>query len=459
MTNAAPAPTCQPQENSYTYLPSERLEAELASFASSLHALTARWLDLLTEFDKRKLWHSWGCRNAAHWLSWHCAVDPTTAREQVRVARALENLPSVREAFQKGQISYSKVRAISRATTGNNEKALLDLALHCTAAQLERLVRQFRRAHDPEELQDDLAARHQARQLKHRELEDGSVVISVRLDPQEAEAVLKAVDQQASRLKAMSRHLGDEMSPEQARADGLVALAEMKISDDRSRLDGVSSRKRSGATRTPDRYQVVVHVDEKALAGDPGGRADDQSGETLSIAAIGRIACDASITTVVHHEGRAPTIGRRSRNVPAWIRRSLAERDKGCLFPGCDSAAYLEAHHVDFWGLGGETCLDNLVQLCWAHHRLLHEDIFSVQAEDVRGETRFTFLHQDGSLIQPLPLPQESSLTHPKELLSKLGVTVCDTACVPDWDGERLNASLVVEGLLGCEPSDPLEPA
>jgi len=122
-------------------VPLERVEAELCSLAGQIAAATCRFLVLLGDFDAREGWAGWNIRSCAQWLSWRCGLDLRTAREQVRVARALRDLPETREAFAQGRLSYSKVRAISRVATPRSEPDLVEAALHAPAAQIERLTR------------------------------------------------------------------------------------------------------------------------------------------------------------------------------------------------------------------------------------------------------------------------------------------------------------------------------
>jgi hypothetical protein len=122
----------------------EALEDEITELASHIHAATCRWLGLVAEYDAREGWGHWGCRSCAHWVSWRCGIAPVAAREHVRVARRLQELPLIREAFAAGQLSYSKARALTRVEEVEREAELLELARHATAAQLERLVRAYR---------------------------------------------------------------------------------------------------------------------------------------------------------------------------------------------------------------------------------------------------------------------------------------------------------------------------
>src|SRR5215218_6571507 len=89
----------------------ERLEDEIVELAAHIHAATCRWLGLVAEFDRLRGWEAWGCRSCAHWIAWRCSISDVAARDQVRVARRLQELPRIREAYAAGELSYSKVRA------------------------------------------------------------------------------------------------------------------------------------------------------------------------------------------------------------------------------------------------------------------------------------------------------------------------------------------------------------
>src|SRR3954467_2857234 len=126
--------------------PLDELEAEIRELAGHIAAATCRWLLLVAEFDRRSGWAVDGVVSMAHWLSWRCGVALHTAREQVRVGRALETLPLVRDAFLTGRLSYSKVRAVTRIAPPAREPTLLHIAENATGAQVERLVSGYRRA-------------------------------------------------------------------------------------------------------------------------------------------------------------------------------------------------------------------------------------------------------------------------------------------------------------------------
>ena len=191
--------------------PLERLEREIGELAAHIHAATCRWLGLVAEYDRREGWAEWGCKSCAQWLSWHCALAPPAAREQVRVARRLLELPLIREAFGRGELSYSQVRALSRVATAELESSLLELARYATAAQLERTLRAYRGVVERELSPADAA--HGERYLVCEHDDDGSLLIRGRLPAEEGALVLGALDAARDSLRggphAAQRSSGD----------------------------------------------------------------------------------------------------------------------------------------------------------------------------------------------------------------------------------------------------------
>jgi hypothetical protein len=122
-----------------------QLQDEVATMASHIYAGICHLLELVGELDRRGSWEESGCGSCAEWLAWRCALLPGAAREHVRVARRLPELPLVHEAFAQGELSYAKVRALTRVADADSEEELLELARVMTAAQLERALRAFRR--------------------------------------------------------------------------------------------------------------------------------------------------------------------------------------------------------------------------------------------------------------------------------------------------------------------------
>src|SRR5213593_617134 len=139
----------------------DRLGDEIAELSAHLDAATARLLDLIREFDARSGWNT-GFNSCAAWLTWRVGLEAGAAREWVRVARALGTLPRLAQALARGEISYSKVRAVTRVATPETEERLLAVARAGTAVHVERIVRAWRRVDRYAEARES-AARHRSR--------------------------------------------------------------------------------------------------------------------------------------------------------------------------------------------------------------------------------------------------------------------------------------------------------
>ncbi len=162
----------------------EELEAQITELAGQLNAANYRWLMLIAEFDRRLGWGDGRLPSCAHWLNFKCGLNLGAAREKVRVAHALRDLPRISASMARGELSYSKVRALTRVACPATEETLLMIALHGTAHHVERLVSGYRRAQQAEELSRE-AQQHATRSVSYGYAEDGSLVLKCRL-PAEA---------------------------------------------------------------------------------------------------------------------------------------------------------------------------------------------------------------------------------------------------------------------------------
>jgi hypothetical protein len=381
----------------------DRLEGEIAELAGHINAAMCRWLLLIAEFEHRRGHEVSGFHCCAVWLSWRCGLAPRAAREHLRVARALGDLPEITAAFEHGELSYSKVRAITRVATGESEADLLELALEATAAQLERIVRAYRGALTV----DEANAIDERRFFSWDWEDDGSLAVRGRLAGEEGALFLRAFE--AAWDAVRERRTDEEVAEE--RSDGGSAEPAYPAGADVSPVDALvemADASLGGERRTGgDRHQVVVHVDHTALSGDqekPGsrnrGRCEVEDGSPLAVETARRLSCDASVVRIDELDGRMLSVGRKTRSLPPALRRALRARDGGCRFPGCGNHRFTDAHHIEHWADGGETSLENLIQLCRRHHRLLHEGGFTLEAQ---SDGRPLFRRPDGRRIAASP--------------------------------------------------------
>ena len=406
----------------------DELEDEIATLAAHIYAGTCRWLELVGELDRRGGFS--GC-TVAEWLAWRCALSPRAAREHVRVARRLSELPLIHDAFARGELSYAKVRALTRVADKESEEELLGLARQLSASQLERALRAYRRV-----TSEEASAIQDAAYVGYSWDEDGSLVLRARLAPEDGALLLRALG--AARERLQEREWSAARGPAEPRqpgrrpsnAEALAAMADMTLA--------AESQGRSGG----ERHQLVVHVDEAALAGDDEAACTLEEGPALAAETARRLACDGSLVELRERAGEPLSVGRKTRTVPPAMRRALQARDRCCRFPGCDNRRFVDAHHIRHWAQGGETKLTNLVLLCGRHHRFVHEGGYSVAQ---LADDSLAFRDPWGGPIPTVPRPPPGD---PDRLLEHNRLLGIDAATCESGGGGRMDLGLVVDALL-----------
>jgi hypothetical protein len=195
-----------------------------------------------------------------------------------------------------------------------------------------------------------------------------------------------------------------------------------------------------------ERFQVVVHVDAERLSGhSEGARCQIEEGPALCAETTRRLACDASLVSMVNGPKGALNVGRKTRAIPPAMRRALQARDQGCQFPGCNNHKWVDAHHITHWARGGETRLDNLVQLCGHHHRLVHEGGFGISR---KVDGALVFRRPDGRVIPPVPSPTFGRGGEVRTRNRKAGLRIGAETVAPLGRGEPMDRDLAVAGLL-----------
>ena len=278
----------------------EELEEEIAILAAHIHAATHRLLTLIAEFDRQRGWELGGHRSCAHWLCARTGIDLGAAREKVRTARVLESLPQTSASMARGELSFSQVRALSRVATEENEGDLLELARECTTAQLERMVRAFRRGSREDEAALE-ERRHESRTLSVFPDDEGMYVVKGRLTAEVGALLMRTVDAASDALFREDRAKLRNADPGGDFQDGSISVEDLRASTDSQTVAGQRRADALGllaeramavgfeagpisGTRA-ERYQVVLHVDSDTLEseGEPG-RSELEDGTRLSSA-------------------------------------------------------------------------------------------------------------------------------------------------------------------------------
>jgi len=408
----------------------EALAAKLLAASADLARTEAAFLELLAEFDTSGAIQWWSeDHSLAAWLSRICGIAPGTAREHVRIARALKSMPSTRAAYRAGEVSYSKVREITRLAGTHDEEPLLKLARHATASQLARTVQAYR-AHT-----GSFRDREQRTKVAWSTNEDGLVRVTAVLLPEHGAALVNALE------ACTDLHLTDGAEPEDERAPHDVA----ESFEDRSRRSRVQAlveiashwlethrEDRSGEDRTTVLVEVNtghlhVSVDEDPVDEDavdePAAPGDVPAGTSapplltdrcwvrgfgnLEPATARRLCCEADIQAILTDPSGEPLhVGRTQRFDTRAQRRALMLRDQHCAFPACHRVRHLKIHHIISWLDDGPTDLENLMLLCQHHHTTVHEAGITITTltpteRDSLAGVRWIFSRPDKTVIVP----------------------------------------------------------
>jgi hypothetical protein len=481
----------------------ERIAEQAAHFDAAMHRLLAD----LRAFDDGGGWAAQGARSCAHWLSWRVGWGLGTAREHVRTAHALATLPAVDRELEHGRLSYSKVRAITRVATPENEETLVEQAKLTTASQLETICRKYatvRRQDTAANPDDD----YDRRRVSRMDLSDGMVRITAVLHADEAAAVWAALEHGAKQLR---RHAAVQTCADVPAGTCADTAAEMcadvpaeTCADVPAETPGdvptetcadvpaethtappaagkpVSAwheMRPSAAHRTPPRraldradalvalahaylrgdapervpVEVIVAVPLETLAhaaaAEPSDVACTRDGTCISAHAARRLTCDAGIVQLVEDEqGNPLSVGRKTRSIPGAIKRAVLARDgHRCQFPGCTNGVYLEGHHIVHWAHGGAAELGNLVSTSF-HHRFVHECDYTVE---LGSDGSATFRDHNGRVVPPVPPPAQ-----PRDLgwgairARNRDLSIRAATNEPQWDGFPVDYVNVIDALV-----------
>ena len=341
----------------------EAVSGKIDGAMAAATAASVEILDAVAEMDEGRWYERDGHTSTSGWLMTRYFIAEGTAREWVRLARALRELPLTREAYASGRLSHDQLRHLTRFARPATEGAWLPRACRMEPNRLwveARRQERLRRA----EVEED----HRARHLWMRWDEERRFLrIHGELPGAQGEVFQAAVRHRAKEIRLEAGPVYDPAGAR--RADALVELV-------------------SGAGQKASPATLVVHADAAVVTGaSPDGTlrmAETASGVQLCEETVRRLSCDGRIEWYVRREARLLGIGVEGRKLPGWMMRALEHRDRTCRFPGCGRVTYVHAHHLIHWARGGGTGLGNLVLLCSAHHRMVHEGGWSTSGHPDR---------------------------------------------------------------------------
>jgi len=338
---------------------------------SGIDPLEAVFAEGVRLLDKSGEYHADGALSIVDWLRSSCKLSGGAAAERVGIARQLEKLPQTEAAFANGHLGYQHVVVMARAAdhvgagaVRKEEASLLQAARTMDPGRFTGVAKNFEHRVDAAGALAEANRAYQRRYLHIGEPQDGLVRLDGLLDTEGGATLRTALQAFMKPIKDDARSYGQRC------ADAVVELARQG--------SGAGGGKRDGAGPRP---QLVIRASLDTLAGTRGAPAGElEGGGTVPAETVQRYACDSAISRVTGRGELDHELSHAARTIPASTRRALETRDRHCVFTGCGRPLnWCDGHHLVWWTKGGSTTLPNLALLCRPHHRMVHEEGWSLE--------------------------------------------------------------------------------
>ncbi|MCU0310281.1 MAG: DUF222 domain-containing protein [Acidimicrobiales bacterium] len=395
-------------------LDGDGLRAEAEGLQRGISALEHQQRRVLGVIDERRAFTVDGSRDAADWSANNLGISRKAANDRLRLGRDLAELPKLADAAASGSLTADQARpAAELARVAGTDTGWAAQAPHLPVGVLSRHAAKTRRPG---------AADHRAAQAArhfHTWIDGLEMRFRGSVPTDEGARLLTAIERA---MPPRAPHTDANVTPDQRRADGLMALAGATLAGDAD----------------PDRATVVAVVELAAICDDdPGATAELETGQPLATETARRLLCDSRIEVVVQdRSGVAVGVGTTSRTVSPGLRRALVHRDGRCRFGNCTATRFLHAHHIAHWP--SPTTMGNLTMLCWHHHHLVHEGGWALSGDP------------NGALLATHPTGASAVESHPRNGRPPDGPPDAPTAGRPDTERRRARA--------GRSPADPGQP-
>jgi hypothetical protein len=349
--------------------------ARLDALVLGEQAVRLEVLARIVELDNDRVWAGDGATSMADWLAGRYSLSIGTAREWVRVARALQEQPHIRRVFADGRLSWDQLRALIRFTTPEDEAEWAERAHHMSVAELRAVNKTVK--------SQDVVDMHERRSVEWWfDDHQPGFRMTVQMGNVEGATLATWLTRWANQYDPNPE--SGVYDPFETRcADALHQLASQGLAEDRDH----------------DRATILIHTDLATLL-NRIGTATIADGPALAHDTLRRLACDARLQLALTNPNGIIGVGRTTRSIPPWLQRLVRARDHGCRFPLCRRTRWTQIHHIVHWADGGPTDLNNLITLCGFHHRLIHEHQWTISGNP---NGTITWHHPTGHPFQPQP--------------------------------------------------------
>ncbi len=359
--------------------PAEELGQVIIDCRTASDGLEACSAEAIRRFEKAGGYKADGSLGMVPWMRVNGKLTGAAAAERVETARQLGSLPKTEEALARGEIGYQHAVAMAKAAehvgaaaVRRAEGKLLEAAQSMDPGAFVTVAKDFEHRVDADAALTEANRAHERRYLSIGEPVNGLARIEGQLVPEAAAIVRTAIE------PYMKPRKGDDRSGGQRAHDALVQALSTRA--------GASHPSGTATNGTGPRPLLIIKTTVDTLAGIAGAPAGQlEWGGTIPAETVRRLACDSAITRINGLGELENEITHAARTVPPSTRRSLVARDGHCVFPGCDRPApWCAGHHLKFWSDGGPTKLDNLALVCGPHHRMVHEEGWTLERKDGR---------------------------------------------------------------------------
>ena len=359
----------------------EEIEARIADASGVLAVAHSRLVGLVADVIERGLWQGGGFRSPAHWLTLKAGLSNGRAQQIVDLATRAAELPATVEALGAGELTFEQAHAVAAHAPAHVDAKVARLAKVSTVSQLRRTLSRYRFA-EPEPAEGQAVSAASAAEVAANGQPDAPGRLTMGTRGRRFFLHVDAPVHEGALIEASLSEARDSLFQSgRPNVTWFDALAEV-------------CGRSTGATSAPrrDRYRVYVHLDTDG--------AWLNAGPAIPESMVRSLTCDGHLVPLWHTDGTPVSVGRAQRVAPPHTRRVIADRDRGCRFPGCGATTHVEQHHIVHWAEGGPTDLPNLVSLCPFHHDAHHrgEYTFSGNANLPDG---LSFVDGSGRSISP----------------------------------------------------------